>query len=69
MGLSNQDLAILGVVALLGGAYLLYGNSKKPVEAATSAFVNGKVSGTATPDISYGRDFVLAMEKAVSTLF
>lgn len=66
MALSTQDLAILIVIAGLGGAYLLYGNSKKPVEAAVSSFVNGSTSGTATPDTNYGRDFILAMEKSVS---
>lgn len=61
---STQDLAILAFLAALGAAYLLYGGSAKP--KSTDAFANG---GAKTPDGgSAGRDFVKAMEKAVSVV-
>lgn len=72
MALSNQDIAILVVIAAVGGAYLLYNNNNKKStlsENTTSTISNGIKSGTQTPDTSYGRDFILAMEKAVSRVF
>lgn len=67
MALSTTDLAILIIIALAGGAYLFSGSSKKAAEA-TSAHTNGSAK-TSSDESSTGRDFVAAMEKAVSHHF
>ena len=62
MGFSTSELAILAVVLLATAVYYFAFAGKKTTPAAS------KGSGTATPTIesSTGRDFVAAMEKAVS---
>ena len=66
MAFSTQDLIIVGIIALLGGAYLFFGNSKKAAPQAAAAFANGASKAGADDGGSTGRDFVAAMEKAVS---
>lgn len=64
MALSNQDLAILLAVAGAGGAYLYMNKNKKTVQVAGGAVANG--AAKVEVDAGTGRDFVAAMEKAVS---
>ena len=64
MGFSTQDIAILGIALLATAAYYFVYAGKKTRTAIASG--NGLAKAAVEASSSTGRDFVAAMEKAVS---